>query len=615
MSSQAERIRARRERIEERSNARLRSGCSATNDPREGCASRRSEAVEAAIERISEKESRTSELVSDVRVDADFNEQERRKEVGSRQTPVERPVSVEPWEELLKVNMPMKLHSQIEKQKANCDELLAAKDAVIGSIRRELKIKDDEYVKALKQQGDDIEQLLSRMAVQYKELRQVYDDELQRIEEAFVRERKEVLDINRSEIDSLFEKRRAMEMKYMEERQERQARYQKELDELRRKDAEDYNQLKIKLETDIQELEQQLEQMQATYQLNSEKLDFNHRILAERDTENAQTLAQQKRKLARLKDNLTALVGKYNNMDAKYKQENMALTEEYRRITEQYKDLQAKFRHFEIADNKKFREVWEMHKEEILEETHILMNADKLITEEMLGRPWQAPDSLVFAEEHERNLINQREHATIAKKEKEENILDEKDSVFKEKLDFIVGLIKKEAGFLCKKNESVLKALNIGDKQEIKELMDVFLEPGDEHDGTKFCLRIKPSQVVKAVKEFIDRRNKITKTQKESAERERIDEEKEEKEIDIQSGFDMEYWSRLSVVVSNDRLQIWKHLETAMERYLHVVKGRAHAIDEIHSLKAENENLRRQIDEKRSSEDVESLIIKPMDTF
>lgn len=48
-------------------------------------------------------------------------------------------------------------------------------------------------------------------------------------------------------------------------------------------DAEEYNILKIKLETEIQTLEQQLQEMRATYQLNNEKLEYNFRLLHERE--------------------------------------------------------------------------------------------------------------------------------------------------------------------------------------------------------------------------------------------------------------------------------------------------------------------------------------------
>ena len=75
-------------------------------------------------------------------------------------------------------------------------------------------------------------------------------------------------------------------------------------------DAEDYNILKIKLETEIQTLEQQLEEMRATYQLNQEKLDYNYRVLVERDSENTSTIKQQKKKLTRMADVLSSLKAK-----------------------------------------------------------------------------------------------------------------------------------------------------------------------------------------------------------------------------------------------------------------------------------------------------------------
>eukprot|EP00965_Chrysotila_dentata_P021394 708375-Pleurochrysis_carterae.AAC.1 len=39
------------------------------------------------------------------------------------------------------------------------------------------------------------------------------------------------------------------------------------------------------------------------------------------------------------------------------------LTEDYKRITEQFKDLQSKFQHFEVADTKRYRDVWQMNEE------------------------------------------------------------------------------------------------------------------------------------------------------------------------------------------------------------------------------------------------------------
>jgi dynein regulatory complex protein 1 len=126
------------------------------------------------------------------------------------------------------------------------------------------------------------------------------------------------------------------------------------------KDGEEYNKLKIKLENDVQTLERQLEEMRATYQLNTEKLDYNYRVLTERDSENSTTLQQLKRKQNKLKDVLSRVMAKYQETDERDKNENERLTEEYKRMTKAYRDLQLKFRHFEVTDRQKFDRVWQM---------------------------------------------------------------------------------------------------------------------------------------------------------------------------------------------------------------------------------------------------------------
>merc|ERR1719171_768465 len=108
----------------------------------------------------------------------------------------------------------------------------------------------------------------------------------------------------------------------MDARRRRYEDDQKQLEAQRVQDAEDYNILKIKLETEIQTLEQQLEEMRATYQLNQEKLDYNYRVLAERDSENTNTIKQQKKKLTRMADILSNIKQRYAREERRFKQEN-----------------------------------------------------------------------------------------------------------------------------------------------------------------------------------------------------------------------------------------------------------------------------------------------------
>jgi hypothetical protein len=68
--------------------------------------------------------------------------------------------------------------------------------------------------------------------------------------------------------------------------------------------------------------------------------------------------------------------------------ENMKLTDEYKRITEQFKDLQSKFRHFELVDTKKYNEVWAMKEAQVgdpwtsvdLEMSRILVCLDRVMS-------------------------------------------------------------------------------------------------------------------------------------------------------------------------------------------------------------------------------------------
>lgn len=51
-----------------------------------------------------------------------------------------------------------------------------------------------------------------------------------------------------------------------------------------------------------------MESMRAAYQLNQEKLDYNYRVLLERDAENLATITQQKRKVSKQRDLLSSLM-------------------------------------------------------------------------------------------------------------------------------------------------------------------------------------------------------------------------------------------------------------------------------------------------------------------
>merc|ERR1719161_1029862 len=118
-------------------------------------------------------------------------------------------------------------------------------------------------------------------------------------------------------------------------------------------------------------------------------------------------------------------MSRYSKLDQKYKQENTELTEEYKRLTKQFKDLQEKFHHFEQADEKKFREVWEMNEGEVRQLITKVLEADRLLHEQQLGHEWLPPKEEQLLQE----LDTFSESGTTTGKSSVTNLEDQAQSV------------------------------------------------------------------------------------------------------------------------------------------------------------------------------------------
>lgn len=89
--------------------------------------------------------------------------------------------------------------------------MLEIKNNLINDYLAELKSKDDEYVRELKRQAEEIDKLLDRMESQFKAYQIALIEEAEHIERAFVEERAEMIASNLKEIENLFESRRLNE--------------------------------------------------------------------------------------------------------------------------------------------------------------------------------------------------------------------------------------------------------------------------------------------------------------------------------------------------------------------------------------------------------------------
>jgi dynein regulatory complex protein 1 len=126
-------------------------------------------------------------------------------------------------------------------------------------------------------------------------------------------------------------------------------------------------------------------------QLNTEKLEYNWRVLLERDVENGSTVAAQKRKLARQRDVLSGLKAAAAAVERRQLAADLHVTEEYRRCTEQVQDLQAKVALFHRADAAQHAQLAAMQHATAAAAATRLLHADKLLHEQQLGWAWHPP--------------------------------------------------------------------------------------------------------------------------------------------------------------------------------------------------------------------------------
>ncbi|XP_057628838.1 dynein regulatory complex protein 1 isoform X2 [Chionomys nivalis] len=411
------------------------------------------------------------------------------------------------WEEGRQKRIPQELWEMLNTQQVHCAGLIEDKNKLISELQQELKIKDDQYVKDLKKQSDDISLLLERMEEQVRNVMKNFRQELIHIEKAFELERQELLSSNKKKWERALQAHNAKELEYLITRMKKVEDYEKQLNKQRAWDCEEYNTIKIKLERDVQILEQQLQQMKATYQLNQEKLEYNFQVLKKRDEESTVIKSQQKRKLNRLHDVLNNLRTKYAKQIKQFQEENQSLTSDFKRLVGQFKELQRAMRHFTIIDAEKFRDIWLMNEEEAKALAQRAFDVDCVIHVQHLGLPWKMPDFWFLrnvgpislqqqksaAQILEELLLQTEEDGTEEAMSEDESYLDLPKQVSAKTTKRILMLLCDESGFLIESKllslllpleksecyllrlDAIFSALGIESEDDLYKLVNFFL--------------------------------------------------------------------------------------------------------------------------------------------
>jgi len=495
----------------------------------------------------------------------------------------------------------------------------------------------------LKDQGEDVELTIHNMRQQFYQLRDMYLGELNEVEGKYDQDRGDLLRNNKGEIDKKSNRHAELEKKIVEDREATEKRNMDEIEKLRIDYAKSYADKKISMETEIQNLEKCLEDMKALYLLNTEKLDYNFKVLKEKDEENTILTNILKNKKRNYSNRLTKARNDYKEIDRKFKHENKSLTEEYKRITRQFKELQNKFKHFEKADKDRYEEIKKMNEAEIHELKEKIVKCDKTVHIQQLGMQWTPPSLL-------EQVVESREENSLSGSIKKETKITEdfQFSIPPIDMEIITEILLMETDFLLDektrerirelqiyeddpedvqgekaeiarriKIETLKKTLELESLEQMNSLYETLYtnirklrknkvleneegeeeaeeaeEAEEEYDDEDGEIEYDPDAVIDALTKFMEAKqgNKddadLSPTRAaiaRTAERERKEKDaKEEKVI----------WEKLTHVLPDHTFRIWGVLDKSLSKYHDLLLERQKLIEQTGDLHNQNEELK-----------------------
>ena len=579
------------------------------------------------------------------------------------------------WDKLRKLKVAHELNVAIQAQKALCDEIISSKDALIAEMTEELDKEDEAYERNIRRQEEEVDETLRRMNVRYNELSAAYVAEFDEIERVFLEERRAALEANTETLERLFKQRDDAEIKFMESTGDIADAYRTELEKHEADDAEEFSLLKIRLESDIGNLQRHLADMKSTYLLNAEKLEYNYRVLVERDHENAGTLQIQRRKIAKTREKLMKAKDSFAAMDKKFSDENMRLTDDHRRVTEQFKELEIKFRTFQANDRKKFKEVWAMKEEEMGRKVKRALDADRVLHEQHLGMVWHAPSEDVFKHPEQLALEQARKKRAAAaeaarasageealSRDEDEAALDddddEEENPFEQRMadpayaNYLATLVDVffflvdpkaqravdaanasvaegtgaseeerltvDAAVARLKAESVLKAMGVTDAPSFDGLASALTVDGADPvvhaggGGDVAGIMLPSTDLVAAATKFAEAEN-IAKSGGSGGRNQTqpVGDESSPAPRKTKEQLEKEYWENMSNAVGEKNFRVWSQLERSMERYREMLMKRRDSLRDAESLREQNDELRGLLSQYLSSSVNDELMVPP----
>ncbi|XP_058837079.1 dynein regulatory complex protein 1 homolog isoform X2 [Topomyia yanbarensis] len=587
------------------------------------------------------------ELIQDIQVANDKREVERRvKEAEIREELLEKlhietdealtkfESIFEKWSELKALKDPMGINDELQLQKERIQDLMEQKDKIIDECRKELKAADDRYTRDLLKQTTDIHSLVERVDNQIEIMKRAFKEHLDLLESTIDEERQILRQAATKKWNDLYTRRAVNERIKMRQEKERLEFYEDQIDRIEQEHTEVTRATRIRLEQDNQALEIELQKVKTNTTLNSEKLDYNFQVLKKREDENLMVRNAQKRRLTKLNETIFILRRKIKDAQMNCLIETEKLTSDIIKLRSNISHMDMKVNTFAQANDKKYQSVWQIHKSECLEILKSILEIDKILSEQHLGRKWQAPpmpDECV--QKRSETVILAIDDSIPITSQRNTSLVTFDDSTERNQILDILQVVLKQAGFLIDKTamklmesyaleeqnlvclDNIFNALGILNWDDVRKLKEKFeyilktryysnsesLTKSDETNanvtsiiddklkvladanGSEISSTSGPSENLRTLKQFSEHLADV-ETVPGPSNYTYLSRKLSTKDV-------KEYWESFKNIFSSNRVKVWDIMEDNLTHYLQVLKERKALDEECEFLKKQNMEL------------------------
>ncbi|CRH04102.1 conserved Plasmodium protein, unknown function [Plasmodium relictum] len=323
--------------------------------------------------------------------------------------------------------------------------------------------------------------------------------------------------------------------------------------------------------------------------MEKEKNLYNRKLLQQKDNHNLKMINFYKLEINKLREALLSVKTYYYNYKIKSKKNINELINQYERIKFQFIELQKRQKNYENNFQKKYIKAWELQKNEANKYIEKLINANKIIHEQIFLKE--------FYETNYKYLVEENNNSVSTAKDNEKlkiGVTNKKISDYE--IENVKKLLMQECSFLVDNNikdeeekmKIILKCIGIHNQNDLELLAQLFYiddEENEEKDDYK-----KKEEILFNNKEYtLDIIFKYyQEKEKENLCRITKNKQKYKNRLDISLKLvierkkqEKEYWNKLSHIIPDDMIESWKTFLIFVEKYYYILKERADIIENI----------------------------------